>query len=79
MSPLNYAVTQGRNSGIKHWRGKLRGCAVTRGSRMCVCVQAQVCACACVHACVCVYRVTAQPRNSLGVARVSRLRVRATA
>ncbi len=46
---MSYAVTRGCNAGIKHWRGKLRGYAVTRASCMCVGaragVQARACTC----------------------------------
>lgn len=77
MSPIGYEVTRGCNQQTQHWRGQLRGFAVTRTPITCVRVRA--CAGARLHACVCVCRVTAKPRNSLGVARVSRLRVRATA
>ena len=74
-----YEVTQGCNSHIKHWRGELRGYEVTRVTRMHMHAGGQAGACVRAHACTCVSRVTAQPRNSLGVARLSRLRVRATA
>jgi len=77
MKRASYAVTRRCNQQIQHWRGKLRGYAVTRGPYMCVCAQVRMWAR--VHARVCDAGVTAQPRNSLGVARVSRLRVRATA
>ena len=73
----SYEVTRRCNQQTQHWRGKLRGYAVTRGPYMCVCAQARMWAR--VHACACDAGVTAQPRNSLGVVRVSRLRVRATA
>jgi len=72
----SYAVTPGCNSKAKQRRGKLRGYAVTRTPRVCAGVRAR--AHAHVHVCVRVL-VTAQPRNSLGGLRVSRLRARATA
>lgn len=74
-----YEVTRGCNCQSKQRRGELRGYEVTRGSCVHVCAGGRRCACVRVHACVCVCCVTAQPRNSLGVARVSWLRVRATA
>lgn len=77
MKGASYAVTRGCNQQSQHWCGELRGYAVTRGSYMCV--RAQVRVWARVHACACDAAVTAKPRNSLGVARVSWLRVRATA
>lgn len=77
MTIVSYAVTSWCNQQIQHWRGKLRGYAVTRVLYMCVCAQVRMWAR--VHAGVCDAGVTAQPRNSLGVVRVSRLRVRATA
>lgn len=43
----SYAVTGMCNSETQHWRGELRGYAVTRASRVCVCVRG--CACVCVR------------------------------
>lgn len=74
-----YEVTRWCNQQTQHWRGQLRGYEVTRGLCAGVRMRAQVRAWVRVRACVCAMGVTAQPRNSLGVARVSRLRVRATA
>lgn len=75
--PHRYTVMPSHNSQTQHWRGLLCGYAVTPPSRMCVCMQA--CAWVRVRACMCDGRVTVQPCNSLGVARVSRLRARLTA
>lgn len=59
--PTHYAITHARNSGIKDWRGLLRGYAVTRTAHMHVCagVQAGVCVRACMHLRVCRNRVSA--------------------
>lgn len=78
MGLIGYAVTLGCNSEIQQRRGELRGYAVTRVSHMCVCAGVRVRAHAGVHVGARV-GVTAQPRNSLGGLRVSRLRARATA
>lgn len=79
MSRLNgYAVTRGCNCKNQQRRGELRGYAVTRLSHMCACAGVRARAHAGVHVCVQV-GVTAKPRNSLGAARVSRLRARVTA
>ena len=46
-----YAITRGCNCEAQHWRGLLRGYAVTRGLDMCVgacvraCMRVRVCAC----------------------------------
>ena len=39
----SYAVTGMCNSETQHWRGELRGYAVTQASRVCACVGACVC------------------------------------
>lgn len=75
---MSYEVTHGCNCKTKQWRWKLRGYEVTRAA----CQARDTRGCVDV---VCLFLhmrrdgVTAQPRNSLGVARVSWLRVRATA
>ena len=74
----SYAVTRGCNCKSKQRRGELRGYAVTRVSHMCVCAGVRVRAHAGVHVGARL-GVTAKPRNSLGAARVSVLRVRVTA
>ncbi len=51
MSQNSYAVTRGCNSQTQHWRGELRGYAVTRTSYTCVCVGVGACVPACVCAC----------------------------
>ena len=57
MKPNSYAVTRGCNSKTQHWRGELRGYAVTSSPQTCVCAGAG----ACVPAGVCTWgvRVTA--------------------
>lgn len=75
--PVRYTVTRWHNRQNQYLRGLLCDYTVTRLTHVHAGVRAG--ACACVHACVCVCRVTAQPCNSLGVARVSRLRARITA
>lgn len=77
MSSTRYAVTPPRNSETQHWCGQLRGYAVTRPLRMCAGVGGRVPAC--MQVWVCDACVTTQPRNSLGVVRVSRLRALVTA
>ena len=77
--PSRYTVTTTHNRESQHRRGLLCDYAVMALTHGRVRAGVRVCAWACVHACVCVCRVTAQPCNSLGVARVSRLRARATA
>jgi len=47
----SYAVTGMCNSEIKHWRGELRGYAVTEASRVCACVRGRVCVRAHAHTC----------------------------
>ena len=75
--PARYTVTRRHNRQSQYLRGLLCDYTVTRLTHVHAGVRAG--AYACVHACVCVCRVTAQPCNSLGVARVSRLRARITA
>ena len=79
MSPRSYAVTRRCNSQSQHWRGKLRGYAVARLSYMCACAGAGRRVPVRLQVWVCEVRATVQPRNSLGLARVCELRVRATA
>lgn len=58
----SYAVTAPRNSQTQHWRGKLRGYAVTRPSRVhaCVCAWAGTCE-GCM--CACTSLLYGVPRN----------------
>ena len=76
---IRYALTHTRNGETQHWRGLLRGYAVTPVMRMYVCAGMQAGACAWARACMRVCCVSAQSRNSLGLARVAPLHARATA
>lgn len=79
MMLFHYTLTPTHNSQTQYRRGLLCGYAVMPAVRVCVHAGAQVGACAWACACMRVCRVTVQPCNSLGVARVSQLHARATA